>query len=190
MKRLNLSEVFALDGGLGSSAVAKEARVESESGKRKALRARAVRVLKAGWHHELTKQPLKTLVACLAVPALLVSAPALAQEDPWDRAGTAYANGDFTLALTVYEQLAQQGNAEAAQIAGQMLLYGEALYGKQVRQDRPRAARLLRAAADDGRPVAQFLLRRIAGSRTAAAELDIDNYWSEPEPFAAMPSNR
>ena len=188
MKKPTLSDDCTLSSGLGSSAMANEEQLKSDSGKRQTLRARSVRVLTAGWHRELTTLPLKTLVACLALPALLMSAPVLAEEDPWDRAGTAYANGDFTLALTVYEQLAQQGNAEAAQIAGQMLLFGEALYGRQVRQDRPRAATLLQRAADDGRPVAQFLLSRISGNRAAAAEADTGDYWSEPEPLAARPS--
>ncbi len=187
MKRPTLSDDCTLSSGLNSSAMANEEQLKSDSGKRQTC-ARSVRVLTAGWHRELTTLPLKTLVACLALPALLMSAPVLAEEDPWDRAGTAYANGDFTLALTVYEQLAQQGNAEAAQIAGQMLLFGEALYGRQVRQDRPRAATLLQRAADDGRPVAQFLLSRISGNRAAAAEADTGDYWSEPEPLAARPS--
>lgn len=190
MKKLTLPVAFALSSGLGSSAMANEEQLKGDSGKRQALGTRAIRVLKAGWHLKLTKRPMKTWVACLALPALLMSAPVFAEEDPWDRAGEAYANGDFTLALTVYEQLAHQGNAQAAQIAGEMLFYGEALYGGQVRQDRQRAARLLQRAADDGRPVAQFLLLRIAGGRAAAAEADTRDYWSEPKPFAASSSDR
>jgi hypothetical protein len=190
MERLTLSEVFAVESDVGSSATANEAQREGDAGKRQTRRARAVRALTAGWRHDLTKLAIKTLVACLALPALLIASPVLAEEDPWDRAGTAYANGDFALALAVYEQLAYQGNAEAAQIAGQMLLFGEALYGRQVRQDRPRAAQLLQRAADEGRPVAQFLLSRASGSRAAAAAADTGDYWSEPEPLAAGPSDR
>lgn len=189
MKKPTLPVVFSLSSGLGSSAMADEGQQKGDLGKRQTLRARVIGVLTAGWHHELTKVPMRTLVACLALPALLMSGPVLAEEDPWDRAGEAYANGNFNLALTVYEQLAHQGNAQAAQIAGEMLFYGEALYGRQVRQDRQRAAKLLQRAADDGRPVAQFLLNRIAGSRAAAAEADTGNYWSEPKPFAASPSD-
>jgi TPR repeat protein len=72
-----------------------------------------------------------------------------------------YANCHFKLALAQFEQRAASGDAIAAELAGQMLYYGELLYGNDVPRDREHARELLSQAALAGRPVARFLLARI-----------------------------
>lgn len=134
--------------------------------------------------------PAKALASSLAMAALLVLSPAAsAQPDPWEQADRAYETQHFSLALSLYEQLARGGSPRAAEVAGSMLLYGEALYGKDVPRDTGRALPLLQQAAEDGRPVAQFLLDRTYAAPialTTAGEQPVDS-WSEPTPFAAMP---
>jgi TPR repeat protein len=80
-------------------------------------------------------------------------------------ARNAYELRHFSRALELYEQLSACGHARAAEIAGQMHLFGESLYGAAVRRDPMRAAVLLARAAQAGSPIAQHLLRQI--DRTA-----------------------
>ena len=75
-----------------------------------------------------------------------------------DQAHHAYYQGQFRRSLLMYEQLAAQGNAEAAERAGFMLVQGDGLYGWQVRRDLERATVLLTRAAKAGRPGAGFML--------------------------------
>jgi len=84
-----------------------------------------------------------------------------ALEDLQQCARTAYEQRHFSQALTLYEQLSAHGHARAAEIAGQMLLFGESLYGASVKRDRARAAVLLAQAAARGSPIAQHLLRHL-----------------------------
>jgi hypothetical protein len=153
-------------------------------------RTHATRSLTRAWPGEVMSRPLRTLVACLALPVLAASAPVIAQERLWDDASAACDQGDYALALAEYEQLAQQGDARAAQIAGEMLYFGEALYGTQVRQDRRRAAMLMQQAAVNGRPEAGLLLKRINVSQVSGAASETTDTWSEPSPFAAVPPVR
>jgi len=131
---------------------------------------------------------MKALATSIAISCLFALSPAAsAQQEIWERATVAYETQHFAQALSLYEQLAQAGSAPAAEIAGTMLLCGEALYGGEVRQDRSRAALLLARAAKGGRPTAQFLLDRIhvARSSSAAADEGAADYWSERQPFEA-----
>jgi TPR repeat protein len=134
--------------------------------------------------------PVKALASSIAIAALLALSPAAsAQPDLWERAHGAYETQHFSLAISLYEQLAQGGSPQAAEIAGSMLLYGEALYGNDVPRDTARAVRLLQQAAGDGSPTAQFLLDRIHGAPialTTAGEEPVDS-WSEASPFEAAP---
>ena len=134
--------------------------------------------------------PVGALAGSIAVAALLVLSPAAsAQQDLWERAETAYETQHFSQAISLYEDLARGGSPRAAEIAGSMLVYGEALYGEEVLQDTARAAALLQQAAVDGRPVAQFLLDRIHAAPialTTGGAGPVDP-WSEPTPFAAIP---
>ncbi|HEU5294596.1 MAG TPA: hypothetical protein VFU71_07395 [Burkholderiaceae bacterium] len=73
----------------------------------------------------------------------------------------AYYSGQFGRSLQLYEALAAQNNAEAAECAGFMLLMGESMYGPQVHRDVERAKELLVEAARGGRSAAGFLLNMI-----------------------------
>lgn len=148
------------------------------------------RSLTRAWFAEEVSGPLRTLVACLALPVLAATTPVVAQERLWDDASDACDQGDYALALAEYERLAQQGDARAAQIAGEMLYFGEVLYGTQVRQDRRRAAMLMQQAAGNGRPEAGLLLKRINVSQLSEAAPETTDTWSEPSPFAAVPPVR
>lgn len=139
----------------------------------------------------LRRLPVRAAVSSLAMSALVVLSPAAsAQSDLWNRAAAEYEVQHFAQALSLYEELARGGNARAAEMAGTMLLCGAALYGKDVPQDRARAAALLKVAAEDGRPVAALLLKRVTAAQqvalTTAVEQTVD-YWTEPSPFAALP---
>ncbi len=101
------------------------------------------------------------VVASLMEGSTLSAVPATdrALEELQQCARTAYERRHFSQALRLYEQLSAHGHARAAEIAGQMLLFGESLYGASVRRDRARAAVLLAQAAERGSPIAQHLLR-------------------------------
>ena len=98
--------------------------------------------------------------------SLLLAAASVAQSEPSsgiEAAHQAYHWGQFDRALAMYEQLAAQGNAEAAERAGYMLMQGPGVYGPKVPRDEARAAALLEQAAGAGRPHALFVLG-MAGS--------------------------
>jgi TPR repeat protein len=80
-----------------------------------------------------------------------------------EAAHRAYHQGQFDRSLMLYEQLAAQGDAEAAERAGFMLMQGPAVYGPQVRPDPARATALLEQAAGAGRPHAVFVLGMMHG---------------------------
>ena len=92
--------------------------------------------------------------------ALCLAAAGLARAETTDleRAHQAYHQGQFNRSLMLYEQLAAQGNAEAAERAGYMLMQGPGAYGPQVRTDHARATALLEQAAAAGRTHAVFVL--------------------------------
>jgi len=97
---------------------------------------------------------------------LVLAAASAAHADPSssiEAAHQAYHWGQFDRSLAMYEQLAAQGNAEAAERAGYMLMQGPGVYGPKVSRDEVRAAALLEQAASAGRPHALFVLG-MAGS--------------------------
>jgi|GEM_PF-6740635 len=73
----------------------------------------------------------------------------------------AYHVGQYRRSLDLFESLAGQRNAEAAECAGFMLLMGEPMYGNQVRRDVERAKVFLVQAAAAGRAGAGFLLNMV-----------------------------
>lgn len=92
--------------------------------------------------------------------ALSLAAAGLAHAEPMhiEAAHKAYHQGQFERSLMLYEQLAAQGNAEAAERAGYMLMQGAGFYGPKVRPDPARATLLLEQAAGAGRANAVFVL--------------------------------
>jgi TPR repeat protein len=73
----------------------------------------------------------------------------------------AYYVGQYGRSLTMYRQLAEAGDAEAAERAGFMLLYGEDVFGKQVQRNVPKARELIMQAAMAGRSGAGFLMNMV-----------------------------
>ena len=110
----------------------------------------------------------KNLIAALRLVVVSVSlwqglsASAQAQVEPTIHdAAYAYHAGQYQRALSLYEQLAQQGNAEAAERAGFMLLQANGHYGVQVRRDAGRARALITQAARADRVAAGFMLNML-----------------------------
>ena len=68
------------------------------------------------------------------VGAILLASATLANAEPAriELAHQAYHWGQYERSLTLYEQLAAQGDAEAAERAGYMLMQGADLYGPRV----------------------------------------------------------
>lgn len=99
--------------------------------------------------------------AAAALALAILSSGASASTEAWQRANDEYQAQRFANALAMYEQIAATGDARAAELAGHMLVLGEALYGESVKRDPARAARWLSQAASDGRPVAAHLLQRV-----------------------------
>ena len=97
--------------------------------------------------------PRLVATLCLAFAGL-----AHAEPNRLEVAHQAYHRGQFDRSLMLYEQLAAQGNAEAAERAGYMLMQGAGVYGPQVRPDPARATLLLEQAASAGRAHAVFVL--------------------------------
>lgn len=105
-----------------------------------------------------------SLHAVLAAALLATGLPA-AQADapnPYYAAGTEAAGElRYAAALAHFQQAAAAGDRDALRTSGLMLLYGEALYGPAIRQDRARAQELLRQAAAQGCEVSIFMLRQL-----------------------------
>jgi TPR repeat protein len=97
----------------------------------------------------------RTLAACLLAAGMTL--PALAGQ-ALDEANRAYYDGDYLLSLSMYERLAREGDAAAAERAGFMLLDSGQAHAGRVRPDPERARALLVQAARAGRPGAAFLL--------------------------------
>ena len=76
-------------------------------------------------------------------------------------AAQAYHAGHYQRALSLYDQLAQRGNAEAAERAGFMLLQANGHYGVEVRRDMDRARVLITQAARADRAAAGFMLNML-----------------------------
>ena len=102
------------------------------------------------------------LIRAVAI-AVFATASGIAAASPeaWERADQEYSATRFASALNMYERLAADGDARAAELAGQMLVVGESLYGDSVRRDPVRAVGLLRQASRAGLPVATHLLRNV-----------------------------
>jgi TPR repeat protein len=90
------------------------------------------------------------LMAATAASAERLSGIALAHQ--------AHHQGQYERSLALYEQLAAQGNGEAAERAGFMLMQGSGAYGPRIARDVVRACALLEQAAASGRPHAHFVL--------------------------------
>jgi TPR repeat protein len=104
--------------------------------------------------------PFTVSARALCAGALLLAATGhnRAEPSPIEQAHRAYHFAQYEQSLALYEQLAAQGDAEAAERAGYMLMQGPGAYGPRVPRDVPRATAWLEQAAHAGRPHAGFLL--------------------------------
>jgi TPR repeat protein len=101
------------------------------------------------------------LLLSVAFAALVASVtPAYAATDT-EAADVAYENQHYGEALALYEAAAAKGDLRSQEIAGLMCLYGEAMYGPEIRRDKLRAAKWLRLAAEQGSEMARRLLPRV-----------------------------
>ena len=96
-----------------------------------------------------------------ALGALLAMAAGAQAQDDAERAHVAYESGRYAVALALYEQMSDLGDMAAAERAGEMLLLGERLYGKQVGRDPRRAMRHLLRAATAGSLSSIYWLGRL-----------------------------
>ena len=112
--------------------------------------------------------PLAALIVCglasITTPVRAQGTTALADAD--------YAAGHYAQALVSFERRAAAGGAVAAELAGQMLYYGPAVYGPAVARDPQRAAALLSQAARGGRPYARYLFERLAAPANDGRAVD------------------
>lgn len=103
----------------------------------------------------------RTLLCAAALAAAMAGTLAAGKPVTIAEAQHAYHVGQYGRSLTLFETLAGQHNAEAAECAGFMLLMGEPMYGNQVRRDVERAKVFLEEAAAAGRKGAGFLLNMV-----------------------------
>jgi TPR repeat protein len=110
--------------------------------------------------------PMLAMAMAASVTLGCAMAGAMRQPDPaaLNEAHRAYYYEQFARSLALYERLAEQGDAAAAERAGFMRLEGEQLYGTHVHRDLARAQALLTQAAKADRPGAAFLLNMIERS--------------------------
>ncbi|MBC8058235.1 MAG: hypothetical protein H7Y61_16805 [Rhizobiales bacterium] len=91
--------------------------------------------------------------------ALVISTSAFAQSiTTIEEAHRSYHAAQYGRSLALYLQLATEGDAEAAERAGFMLLLGGIVYGTQVDRDVDSAKQLLLQAARSGRSGASVVL--------------------------------
>ena len=102
---------------------------------------------------------LKTLT--LAALAVALHTSLAAETVTLGEAHHAYYTGQYDRSLAMYRQLAEAGNAEAAERAGFMLLQDEEVFGKQIQRNVPKARELIMQAAMAGRSGASFLLNMV-----------------------------
>jgi len=89
---------------------------------------------------------------------------------------------EYASALALFEHLAARGDARAARLAGEMLYYGETLFGPEVRQDKARAARWLGVAARGGNFGALQLLKRVDAAQYAGIVACLRSAAAQPAP--------
>ncbi|MCU0896705.1 MAG: hypothetical protein MUC55_04300 [Burkholderiales bacterium] len=106
---------------------------------------------------------MRRFLSALAFAAAVCATPWPAAADERMEAGFAAAEDyDYAQALDQFRAAGEAGNVQGARIAGLMLLYGEALYGPAVKQDRAAAVGLLKKAAAGGCEVSAAMLPKIA----------------------------
>ena len=97
--------------------------------------------------------PFSSLLAVAATVVIVAGPQAFAQslEERMRRAAGAYEHKDFSLAISLWKPLAEEGNAEARTLLGAMYWQGEG-----VPRDHREAARLYLLAAEQGYARAQY----------------------------------
>jgi hypothetical protein len=113
-------------------------------------------------HDRRIRDGARGLAIMLSLLAATTSSAQSADESgssaAWQAARDAYARQHFFTAIQALEQLAKQGDVRAAELVGQMLFFGERVYGTAVPRDVKRAQHWLTQAAEGGSTIAAFLL--------------------------------
>jgi TPR repeat protein len=104
------------------------------------------------------------VIAFATAWAVTAYVPAEGQEIGNQLGQAAASDYRYAKALADFQEAARQGNREAQKISGLMLLYGEKLYGEEVRADQGQAIKWLTVAAAGGCEVSAHLLRRHASA--------------------------
>lgn len=106
---------------------------------------------------------MKRIVISVALAVAACTLPLACVADTRTQAGfAAVQDYDYARALEHFRAAGEAGDVQGARIAGFMLLYGETLYGPAVKQDRPAAIELLRAAAAGGCEVSAAMVRKVS----------------------------
>jgi TPR repeat protein len=106
--------------------------------------------------HEMRK-----LISSFAVAAALALPVIATAGDDLTAANRAFVRGDYATAMELLKPAAEAGNRVAAETLGDLLWYGETLYGPDVRRDATAALEWYRRAARQGSPFAAHMLAAI-----------------------------
>lgn len=101
----------------------------------------------------------QAIIGCTAATLFLPISASLAADGAYERGVEAAENYRYSDALMHFQVAAERGDRSAQRNLGLMLLYGERLYGNDVRRDHEQAKRWLRIASDNKDEVSSFLLR-------------------------------
>jgi uncharacterized protein len=101
---------------------------------------------------------MKKSVTYFLVLALVMAGAAPSQAGPFEEGETAYQRGDYATAARVFQQAAEQGNAEAQYHLARMYARGEG-----VPQDSAEVVKRLRLAAEQGDAQVQYNLGNLLG---------------------------
>lgn len=104
---------------------------------------------------------IKQLLAAAVGSVIVMSSPVQAA-DPASAPHELIDVSHYAEAFAHYRAAAEKGDRNAQRTTGLMLLYGERLYGSQVRQDVDEAKKWLSRAAANGCETSAYMLRRLA----------------------------
>ncbi len=91
---------------------------------------------------------------------VMLTSGSFAASDAYLEGVAAQADYRYAQALDKFLVAANEGNPHAQRKAGLMLLYGERVYGMEIKQNRPLAIQLLKQAASGGCEVSQHMLTK------------------------------
>jgi TPR repeat protein len=102
------------------------------------------------------------LIASAVLMAVTPLAAQAAGESELAAAQEAVADYRYGLAFEHFRAAAEQGNGQGQRTTGLMALYGDRLYGSEVRRDRSEAVKWFNRAAAQGCVVSRYMLDHLA----------------------------